>query len=234
MEPSKGMKTMQYPLVRSRRKSIGIHIDSDGFVTIRAPLKASEKRINDFVALQSQWIQKNVAQMQLHAEKRAKFQITYGSDLFYRGARYPIVPCESPVASFNGKQFCFPLHLSPEEIKAEAIRLYRKLAAEYLVARTGYFSQKLDISTEKVTITNAATRWGSNSKRRRIHYSWMLIMAPDSSIDYVIIHELGHCLYPNHSPAFWEYVQRHDPTMVQDKQALRDLTFQLRDQAWTI
>ena len=35
---------------------------------------------------------------------------------------------------------------------------------------------------------------------------------PDYVVDYVVAHELAHRQYPNHSPAFWEYLARYPHT----------------------
>lgn len=36
-------------------------------------------------------------------------------------------------------------------------------------------------------------------------------MAPISVLDYIIVHELVHLQYPNHSPDFWNEVDKHLP-----------------------
>jgi predicted metal-dependent hydrolase len=58
----------------------------------------------------------------------------------------------------------------------------------------------------KIGITGARTRWGSCSAKGSLNFSWRLIMAPLEIIDYVIIHELVHLRYHNHSRAFWKGV----------------------------
>ncbi len=37
-------------------------------------------------------------------------------------------------------------------------------------------------------------------------FNWLIIMAPVSVIDYIIVHELCHLKYPNHSENFWKEV----------------------------
>jgi predicted metal-dependent hydrolase len=39
-----------------------------------------------------------------------------------------------------------------------------------------------------------------------MNLNWRLVLAPESVIDYVLVHELSHIFEPNHSPAFWRRV----------------------------
>ena len=55
------------------------------------------------------------------------------------------------------------------------------------------------------------TRWGSCSARGALSFSWRLILAPASVLDYVAAHEVAHLREPNHRPAFWRLVERLDP-----------------------
>ncbi len=54
-------------------------------------------------------------------------------------------------------------------------------------------------------------RWGScTPDSGRIRISRRLIDFPSWVVDYVIVHELAHLKEPNHSPAFWELVNRYE------------------------
>ena len=54
------------------------------------------------------------------------------------------------------------------------------------------------------------SRFGScNPKRRTIRLSERLRRMPEWVLDYVLIHEMAHLLYPNHSRAFWKKVREY-------------------------
>lgn len=71
-----------------------------------------------------------------------------------------------------------------------------------------YFNGDLDFSIKFVE--NQKTKFGSCTiKTKSIRISDRLAKMPQWVQDYVIIHELAHILYPNHSQKFWEKVNQY-------------------------
>ncbi|MDH7507573.1 MAG: M48 family metallopeptidase [Candidatus Thermoplasmatota archaeon] len=71
-----------------------------------------------------------------------------------------------------------------------------------------YFNGKLDFSIKFVS--NQKSRFGSCSIRTKsIRISDKLAKVPQWVLDYVIIHEIAHLIYPNHSNKFWEKVNQY-------------------------
>lgn len=56
------------------------------------------------------------------------------------------------------------------------------------------------------------SNWGSCSNDGNINLSTRLLFAPAPVIDYVIIHELAHLIELNHSPRFWQLVEKAMPS----------------------
>jgi len=88
---------------------------------------------------------------------------------------------------------------------------YKTEAYKYLIPRVDYFAQLIGATYNAVRLKNQKTCWGSCSAKGNINLNWRLIMAPENVSDYVIIHELCHLKYLNHSPEFWNLVKRHYP-----------------------
>jgi predicted metal-dependent hydrolase len=55
------LKTPEYILKRSRRKTLCLVIRADGLLEVRSPLKLQQARINEFVREKSDWIEKTLA-----------------------------------------------------------------------------------------------------------------------------------------------------------------------------
>ena len=65
---------------------------------------------------------------------------------------------------------------------------------------------------KSIRVLTMKTRWGScNVESRNINLNLELIKKPRYCIEYVILHELAHLKYPNHSKEFWEYMSVHMP-----------------------
>ena len=65
-----------YKLIRSVRKSVSIHVEADGDVVVRAPVKTSKVFIDSFVASKSDWIQKSIDKMHKRQEDRKELSLS--------------------------------------------------------------------------------------------------------------------------------------------------------------
>jgi predicted metal-dependent hydrolase len=73
----------------------------------------------------------------------------------------------------------------------------------------------------QISLRDTRSRWGSCSAEGRLMYSWRLIMAPPSVLDYVAAHEVAHLVQMNHSEAFWAVVQGLYPGWQRQRDWLR-------------
>ena len=73
------------------------------------------------------------------------------------------------------------------------------------------------------------TLWGSCSVNRGIiTLNFYLIKAGIPYIDYVVLHELTHFLYPNHSKQFYMFLSNYMPDWKERKQVLdQDIVHEL-------
>ncbi len=70
-------------------------------------------------------------------------------------------------------------------------------------------------------IGDAKSRWGSCTQRGVLSFSWRLILAPPSVLDYLAAHEVAHLAEMNHGPAFWRLVARLDPDFENARASLK-------------
>lgn len=93
---------------------------------------------------------------------------------------------------------------------AEISRL-RKNAKEYITKRVEFFADLMGLEMPAVKITSAKKRFGSCSYKNNLCFSLYLMLYPKEAIDYVVVHELSHIVYKNHSKQFYCLIEKYLP-----------------------
>ena len=197
-------------LIRSKRKTIAIIVQRDGKVLVRAPLKAPESLIRQFVESKSGWIVKKKAQAAHHALPLAR-QFTAGEKFLYLGQEYPLSVVAGAGAALRFEQGFI---LTPKALpNAQPLleKWYKTAARKLFIERVKFYAQKFGLKYERIRLSAARTRWGSCSSRGTLSFTWRLVMAPLEVVDYVVIHELAHLRVKNHSTVFWAEVAKMLP-----------------------
>ncbi len=84
---------------------------------------------------------------------------------------------------------------------------YRGQAYKIISERVQWYAEKHGFVYKHIKITSARTRWGSCNSKGTLSFTWRLVMAPMSVINYVVVHELVHLKAPNHSKEYWSKVR---------------------------
>ncbi len=106
--------------------------------------------------------------------------------------------------------------VAPDVQRKELHRLLWKLLARSEEPILDARIRELNARTLKVPIQGtrlkfAASQWGSCSAGDVITLNPALLFTEEELLNYVVIHELAHCLHKNHSRRFWAAVARGMP-----------------------
>jgi predicted metal-dependent hydrolase len=96
-----------------------------------------------------------------------------------------------------------------DSLLKESTEIDKTSTREILVNRLKELSEMNGFSYNKVFIRNQKTRWGSCSAKNNISLNMKLLLLPEELRDYVILHELVHTQIKNHSPKFWEELEKY-------------------------
>jgi predicted metal-dependent hydrolase len=223
---------IEYTLIRSKRRTMAIHIKKDITLEVRAPLKTPKAEIDRFVMSKRNWIEKHLAAIAQQADNRARFSIRYNDTLSLQGREYPIIAKEGKRAGFDDQCFFLPPALPPDEIKRVIIQVYRAVAKEILANKVNDYSKQMGVMPAAVKVNSAKTRWGSCSGKNIINFSWRLVMADDDVINYVVVHELAHIREHNHSERFWRVVASVLPDYERRRKKLKEFQRKLANEDW--
>lgn len=108
-----------------------------------------------------------------------------------------------------------------EQLSSEEVKKLKKEARNHLASLTEYWAEKIGVSYGRISIRGQKTRWGSCSSKGNLNYNYLLILCPDDVIEYVVIHELCHRIYMNHSKRFWEKIEEFCPNYRQARKWLK-------------
>lgn len=73
------------------------------------------------------------------------------------------------------------------------------------------YNFNFNIKKNKICIKAQKTKWGSCSSLKNLNFNYRIIEKRLDIIDYLIVHELSHTVYMNHSKQFWNYIQNIIP-----------------------
>ena len=104
-----------------------------------------------------------------------------------------------------------------EEQRREGIERAKRIFPE----RTAYFALRMGVDYGRITIREQKTRWGSCSSKGNLNFNYQLYYMPQELMDYVVVHELAHRKYMNHSKEFWAEVKKYCPEYKERKNVLK-------------
>jgi len=165
-----------------------------------------------FAALRTEWIAAHLDRLPPASPFRAGAVIEVaGAPCRLEQAAMRITPRLIPATAAEPARL-----LAYGEAEAYSRAVLRALKAEALrrlTEHTAAYAARLDRPCPPVVIMDAKGRWGScrqpfGGRPAAIRYSWRLILAPSSVLDYVAAHECAHLIEANHGPGFWALVHQ--------------------------
>jgi Predicted metal-dependent hydrolase len=222
---------IQFTLVRSHRKTIGITITKDGDIKVAAPIRTTEKQVIEIVHKKASWIIKKleeISKSQLKPINDKKY--SNGTLILFLGKEYILSICRErglhkPEVKLNTDYLNIIL---PEDSITDEILIKVVLRKWYISQfeviireRIARYSAIVGVSPSKVTIREQKTRWGSCSTKGNINLNWRIVMAPLDVLDYVIVHELCHMRRMDHSTKFWGIVESILPGFAESRKWLK-------------
>lgn len=186
--------TIEFNVVYGIRKKITIHIDSMGFITIKAPNDTSKEVVMSAVKQHGKRI---LEKLHLIAQARETPKIRDYQDQgkFLHLGKYYFL---HELIETDG--------LNEEELKIRLKKFYFSSCKKIVGERVKIYQTQLKVKPKTIEVEESKTKWGSCSSNKVITFNYRLAMAPIEVIDYVVIHELCHLTHMNHDRSFWRRV----------------------------
>jgi predicted metal-dependent hydrolase len=227
-----GSSTICYELTYVPRKTLAISVHPDLRVTVKAPEGSSLSDIEDKVRQRADWILKQQRELEIYLPHLPPRQYVSGETHRYLGRQYRLKVIESGKESVKLTRGFITVSV-PD--RADTGRVRRVLEDWYRGQAQQVFQERLAACFPRLERFGARypglevrvmkSRWGSTSPAGVMRLNVKLVKVPKTYIDYVICHELCHLLEPNHSPRYYELLDRVLPDWRERRDKLNTFEF---------
>ncbi|MBN1214490.1 MAG: M48 family metallopeptidase [Candidatus Lokiarchaeota archaeon] len=218
-----GKKNYRYKIEKTHRKTVGIIVDPDGSIIVRAPYDMEENIVIEAVNRKRKWIADKIKYNEKVKPPIPKIQEPISGEIVrYKNNIYHLQVHNSDEKKTRVVRVCRTLHVYVNEdlsdnartgeIKNVIVDWYKNKARKFITKRVRRYSHYLKQVPKGIKIREIKLRWGSCTPEGILLFNWRIMMAPVPAIDYVVIHELSHLHDPDHSASFWDMVESLQPT----------------------
>ncbi|PFH08832.1 hypothetical protein BCF11_1207 [Collimonas sp. PA-H2] len=224
-----GEHTLDYTLLRSKRRSIGFLISDDG-LRVTAPKWVTLGDIEVAIREKKRWIFTKLSEYRDRSTRRMQPQMQWrdGETLPYMGRSITLRIHATQKAGIHFDDasdqliICLPADAGEQQLKDRVLGWLQLEAKRVFGERLPIYAKKLGVTYQSFALSSATTQWGSCTSEGKIRLNWRLMHFALPLIDYVIAHELSHLREMNHSPRFWATVQSIFPEFETARKTLRD------------
>lgn len=190
-------KNYEIIVTYKNNKNMYLRVKNDLKIYITAPKYVREKDINKFIESNYDTIYKCLIKYEKKKQKEDK--------LLYLGKEYDIIYLNSNSISFGNNKVFLNKNINIDNFYRKEAKLLFK---EHLNIIYNNFEENIPYPSLK--IRKMTSRWGvCNTKLKIITLNLELMKKDVKYLDYVIVHELCHLIYPNHQKEFWNLVSKY-------------------------
>lgn len=203
-----GSKEIAFDLEYKERKSLGITVQPDRSVFVKAPIDATIEKIHEKVRKRAPWILKQQSYFLSFEPLTPPRKYVSGESHLYLGRQYRLKIYHSSEETVKLKRGFLEVYTHDKSNAKQLVKdWYKQRAnlkfpaiAEPWIVRF----KKHSVEPTDFIIKWMDKRWGSCTPKGKIILNTELIKAPKRCIEYVVMHELCHLVHHNHSNAFFE------------------------------
>lgn len=215
-------------LDRKKMKTCRLKVYPDQKIVLSLPRYVSDEWAESFLTEKSRWIELKLQSFKRTVGYAATTDIRNGYSIKMLGEDmiFVLTQCEKEHVYSEGKtiHICCRLPDDQDHVKRLFENWWRKQAKSILEDRVNYWYpiiEKYGVVMPRTSVRKMKTLWGSCSVARHVvTFNFYLIKARMPYIDYVVLHELVHFLYPNHSKHFYAFLSNYMPDWKERKLVL--------------
>ena len=203
------LDTFKYEVIRTKRKTLTLYVKQQR-VIVRCPLTTTNAEINQFIETNQNWILDRLKEDQIFQKETLKIKENH--KIFYQAKERTIVFKEGHVGRVEVKRDEFIIQckkINPTLAKKQVESYLIDKATEYIIPRAKGLAEHLGVGAKisEIKLRKTKSKWGHCTSKGVVQFNWLIMLAPNSIIDYIITHEVCHLIRMDHSQNFWDLVE---------------------------
>ena len=216
-------------IIRKKIKNVHLKVFRSLEVVLSVPSTVPNDWIDSFLENHVDWIDNQITKYKKSSGYNNLSSIRSGSSTQLLGKDVRIYKEASLTdrVELDEKKICIFLKDASDEEQSQKLfdQWWRNTASDIFHSETEQIYQKIfkkyGLNQPKILVRKMKTLWGScTPSKDKITLNEYLLKADIRCIQYVILHELTHLLYPNHSNEFYDFLTIHMPDWKERKKQL--------------
>lgn len=221
--------TIRIKIFRKKIKNVHLKVFRSLEVSLSVPEQVSDEWINSFLLSRKEWINNQLTKYKKTSGYNNLIEIRNGSSTQLLGKDmriYKEASLKNRICIDEKKIYLYLMDVTNDELaQKEFSKWWRQTAKKVYQNEIDYFYEnvirKYEITKPMLKIRKMKTLWGScTPSKNKITLNEYLLKANIRCIQYVVLHELTHLLYPNHSSDFYDFLTIHMPDWSERKKQL--------------
>ena len=207
-----GSRIITFNLIYRKRKTMSIEVETTGEVTVIVPVGTATEDVIEKVKSRAGWIVFKQYESKFINDTKIEREAVSGESYMYLGRNYSLdIRVDENIDNisvklFQGK-FVVNTYTKDEDLIKKAMEnWYREKTLAKVKERVSYYSSYFNDEVTTVKVKEQKKRWASCTSKNELLFNWRCVMAPVFVLDYIVVHEMCHMEYKNHSKDFWNRV----------------------------
>lgn len=221
--------TIDVKIVRKNIKNVHLKVFRSLEVVLSVPIQVPQEWIENFLSKRIKWIDEQITKYKLSDGTNTLDSIKNGTSVQMLGKDMRIVFQEDSKNYIEVDEKRITLYLkdvtNEEFAQKMFLRWWKKAAEDVFQNELNSLYEKIfkkyQIAKPDIYVRKMKTLWGScTPSKSKVTFNNYLFKANIRCIQYVVLHELTHLLYPNHSKQFYDFLTVHMPDWQERKKQL--------------
>ena len=175
-----------------------IKISKNGEIKSSVPKSFTLQDCKDFIDKHTAWIEKTLSKIQKNSLENDEIMLFGKIYKFELNDKFKNVEITQDMIFAKNE----------DEIYKFANLELKKICNEFIAKFLPFINRPIN----RIVFRKMETRWGScNHKKGYINLSLNLVKKDFKFIEYVVLHELTHLIYPHHRSEFYEFIAKIMP-----------------------